>query len=96
MDILISAAAPSRAGVDVAVVVDGVDDIVEISKGKIIEQKNILSGLGHVEGAAKLEDDIILIHNLEKCLSMQEEKMLNTAIEDQKKLKTRKRRGKEQ
>lgn len=80
----------------VAIVVDDVVDIVEISKEKIIEQENILSGLNHVEGAAKLEDNIIIIHNLEKCLSAEEENVLDIVIENEKNKKSRKQRGKSQ
>ncbi len=78
----------------IAIMVDDVEDIVEIAKNKIVEQENILPGLDHIDGAAKVEDDLILIQDIEKCLSVQEEQMLNKAIEKQKLNKVGKKRGK--
>ncbi len=77
-----------------AIMVDDVEDIVEIESNKIIQQENILPGLEYIEGAAKIEDDVIIIHDLEKCLSVQEEQMLHEAIEIQGKHKVGKKRGK--
>ncbi|MBN2030898.1 purine-binding chemotaxis protein CheW [bacterium] len=79
----------------VAIMVDDVEDIVEIAKNKIIEQEKILPGLDHIEGAAKIENDVIIIHDLEKCLSMDEELMLNKAIDNKKnkRLGERERKG---
>jgi purine-binding chemotaxis protein CheW len=49
----------------VALFVDKVDGIIEISEEKIINSENIVPDLGYVEGIAKLEDGMILIYNLD-------------------------------
>ena len=77
----------------VAILVDRVTDIVEIPEQKIVEQKNILPGIKYVQGVVKLGDDIVLINNLEKFLSIREKRMLKQAIAKQSKGK--KSRGKD-
>jgi len=66
----------------VALLVDSVSDVIEISEEKIIAGENILPGLEYVEGVVKTEDGMILIHDLEQFLSFQEEKVLHEAMEE--------------
>jgi purine-binding chemotaxis protein CheW len=66
----------------VALLVDSVSDVIEISEEKIIAGEKILPGLEYVEGVLKTEDGMILIHDLEQFLSLQEEKALHEAIEE--------------
>ncbi|MCK9392243.1 MAG: chemotaxis protein CheW [Syntrophales bacterium] len=66
----------------VALLVDSVDDVIEISGEKIVASENILPGLDYIEGVAKTEDGMVLIHDLEQFLSLQEEKALNEAMEE--------------
>jgi purine-binding chemotaxis protein CheW len=66
----------------VALLVDSVSDVIEISEEKIIAGENILPGLEYVEGVVKTEDGMILIHDLEQFLSLQEEKALHEAMEE--------------
>jgi len=66
----------------VALLVDSVNDIIEISEEKIIASENILPGLDYIEGVVKTEDGMVLIHDLEQFLSLQEEKALNEAMEE--------------
>ena len=66
----------------VALLVDSVDDVIEISEEKIIAGENILPGMEYVEGVVKTEDGMILIHDLEQFLSLQEEKALHEAMEE--------------
>jgi purine-binding chemotaxis protein CheW len=68
----------------VALLVDFVSDVVEISEEKIIAGEHILPGMEYVEGVVKTEDDMILIHDLEQFLSLQEEKALHESMEDLK------------
>jgi purine-binding chemotaxis protein CheW len=68
----------------VALLVDFVSDVVEISEEKIIAGEHILPGMEYVEGVVKTEDGMILIHDLEQFLSLQEEKALHEAMEDLK------------
>lgn len=63
----------------IALVADTVTGVLELSDDEIIGKEEILSDLEYVEGVVKLEDGMILIHDLEKFLSLEEEK----AISDQ-------------
>jgi len=65
----------------VALIVDSVDDVIEIPGEKIITAEQILPELEYVEGVMKTEDGIILIHDLERFLSLPEEKALDEAME---------------
>lgn len=56
----------------IALIIDNVDEIIEISADKIIDQKNVLPGIPHVDGILKLEGDIIYINDLSKLLSLEE------------------------
>jgi purine-binding chemotaxis protein CheW len=67
---------------NVALLVDFVNDVIEIPEEKIIAGENILPGLDYIEGVVKTEDGMILIHDLEQFLSLQEEKALNEAMEE--------------
>ena len=65
----------------VSLVVDEVDDVIDSSEREVIQADKITPGLENIEGVIKLEDDIILIYNLEKFLSLEEEAMLGRAME---------------
>ena len=66
----------------VALLVDSVSDVIDIPEEKIIAGEKILPGLEYVEGVVKTEDGMILIHDLEQFLSLQEEKALHEALEE--------------
>ena len=65
----------------IALVADTVTGVLELSDDEIIGKEEILSGLEYVEGVVKLEDGMILIHDLEKFLSLEEENSLDQALE---------------
>jgi purine-binding chemotaxis protein CheW len=65
----------------IALAVDSVTDIVESSPGQITGHRAILDGLQHVEGVMKLEDGMVLIHDLEHVLSTDEDMRLETAMQ---------------
>jgi purine-binding chemotaxis protein CheW len=65
----------------VALIVDSVNDVIEIPKEKIIAAKQILPELDYVEGVVKTESGMVLIHDIEKFLSLHEEKSLDEALE---------------
>ena len=65
----------------VALLVDSVDDVIEIPEEKIIAAEQILPELAYVEGVMKTEDGMILIHDLERFLSLHEETALDEALE---------------
>ncbi len=76
-DLLIIAHTSKRT---VALVVDTVNGIVERSEQEVIAAEKILPGMEYVEGVAKLEDGMILIHDLDTFLSLEEEKALDEVM----------------
>jgi len=64
-----------------ALIVDSVDDVVEAPRERIIAAEEILPELEYVEGVMKTEDGMVLIHDLERFLSLSEEKALDKAME---------------
>jgi purine-binding chemotaxis protein CheW len=65
----------------VALLVDSVNGVIEIPEEEIIAAEQILPNLEYVEGVVKNEDGMILIHDLERFLSLPEEKILDEALE---------------
>ena len=64
----------------VALVVDAVGGVVEGPGEEVIPVGRIVSGTEYVDGVVKLSDGLILIHDLEKFLSLEEEKKLGKAL----------------
>ncbi len=64
----------------VVLVVDTVSGIIEPAGEKLISSENITPGLEHVDGVIKLEDGLILIHDLDKFFSLEEEKKLVNSL----------------
>jgi purine-binding chemotaxis protein CheW len=71
-------AAPSAR--KLALVVDTVTGITELDGARVVEREEIVPKLEHVQGVAKVGDDLILIHDLQRCLSLQEESQLDEAL----------------
>jgi purine-binding chemotaxis protein CheW len=65
----------------VALALDAVTGIVEGSAQAVITAEEILPGLEYVEGVIKLEDGLILIHDLDTLLSLEEEQTLAAALQ---------------
>jgi purine-binding chemotaxis protein CheW len=65
----------------IALITDSVNDVIEIPEEKIIAAEQILPELEYVEGVAKTEGGMVLIHDLEKFLFRHEEKALDEALE---------------
>jgi len=57
--------------------VDLVKGLVEYPEAEIVVPERIVPGMEYVEGVLKLPDGLIFIHDLEKFLSLEEEKILN-------------------
>jgi len=64
----------------IALVADAVHDVIGFAQ-VLIETENILPGLEYVEGVVKLTDGLILIHDLDRFLSLEEESSLDLALE---------------
>jgi len=64
-----------------ALMVDSVSDIIiSRTKEEIIKATKILPEIKYVEGILKLKEGMILIHNLDKFLSLEEEKELENSL----------------
>lgn len=64
----------------VALVADEVSGVIERSEQEIISAEKIVPGMEYIEGVVKLEDRMILIHDIDKFLSLGEEKAINKAM----------------
>jgi len=67
----------------VALVAVAVLDVIACSAQSLIAVENIVPGIEYVEGVVKLTDGLILIHDLDKFLSLEEESFLDRALENQ-------------
>lgn len=76
-DQLIIAHTPSRP---VALIVEAVSGVVERREQEIVAVEKILPGLEYIEGIVKFKDGMILIHDLNKFLSLDEERTLSEAM----------------
>ena len=65
----------------VVIVVDTVEDVIESQENNTIAAENILPNIDYVEGILKIDDSLILIHDLDKFLLLEEEDALNAAME---------------
>lgn len=68
------------AGKSVGIVVDAVSDIMEYPEKDIVNADKIVPGMEYIYGVAKLDDNMILIHNIDKFLSPGEENKLDEAM----------------
>ncbi len=64
----------------VALLVEAVTGVLQAPEEKVIAAGAVLPGTEYVEGLLKLEDGIILIHDLETFLSLEEEQALDAAL----------------
>jgi purine-binding chemotaxis protein CheW len=78
-DQLIIAETPARP---VALLADRVDTVIEIDKQDIIKAGQIVPRTEYVEGVVKLAEGLLLIHDLAKFLSLDEETVLNEALKE--------------
>lgn len=66
----------------VALVVDTVTGVIEPAQEKLAPAEKITPGIELIDGVIKLEDGMILIHNLDRFLSLEEETVLDYALEE--------------
>jgi purine-binding chemotaxis protein CheW len=66
----------------VALLVDAVTAVLDYSVQEAVTAQDVLPDLQYVEGLVKLEDGLILIHDLDSFLSLDEETALDRAMED--------------
>jgi len=65
----------------VALVVDAVTGVLEYSAREVVGARDIVPGTEYVEGVVKLADGLVLIHDLDRFLSLDEVTALDRAIE---------------
>lgn len=66
----------------VALVADAVLDVIACPAQSLIAAEEVLPDIEYVEGVVKLADGLILIHDLDKFLSLEEENFLAQALEN--------------
>jgi purine-binding chemotaxis protein CheW len=64
----------------IALVVDSATEVVSYLPDSIVAAEQILPGMEYIQGVAKFPDGLILIHDLEKFLSLDEEQSLEVAL----------------
>ena len=64
----------------VALLADTVSGVLENLEHKGTAMERILPRIEYVEGVAELEDGLVLVHDLDKFLSLEEEQALNDAV----------------
>jgi purine-binding chemotaxis protein CheW len=66
----------------VALVADSVDGVMEIDGEEIIRTDLVLPKTEYVEGVVKLDDGLLLIHDLDRFLSLSEEEALLGSLQE--------------
>jgi len=68
------------AGRPVALVIDEAQGVIEHPAAEVINSAQIVPGMGQVQGVVKLVDGLVLIHDLENFLSLEEASALDEAM----------------
>lgn len=66
----------------IALAVDVVSSVVERFKEEIIPSKKVLSDIEYIAGIIRLEDGLILVHDLHQLLSLEEVEGLENAMKE--------------
>jgi len=64
---------------------DSVTGVLESFGKEIITSEKILPEMEYIEGILKFEDGMVLIHDLDRFLSLKEEKLLDKVMQNEKK-----------
>jgi purine-binding chemotaxis protein CheW len=64
----------------VALIADSVDGVIFRSREEVVSPEHIAPGITYIDGVAKLEDGLLLIHDLDKFLSLEEKNALDCAL----------------
>jgi purine-binding chemotaxis protein CheW len=68
------------SGRTVAILADSISSVVEVPSAEITTISEVLPQIEHVAGVAKLGDGMILIHDLDRFLSLEEEQALDEVL----------------
>lgn len=66
----------------VALVVDESEGVLERPQADIVASTRIVQGLEHFPGVVRLDDELVLIHDLERFLSLNEARALDEAMDE--------------
>ena len=66
----------------VALPADDVAGVMACPKERIVEAEKVVAGMAFVEGIVKIDEGMILIHDLDTFLSLDEENRLNDALKE--------------
>lgn len=66
----------------VALSADAVEGVIEISEREVTAAADILPALEYLDGVVKLGDGMLLIHDLDRFLSLEEESGLDEALSE--------------
>jgi len=66
----------------IGIVVNSVIGLIESAEEKIVTSEAIVPGIDYVEGVVKLEDGLLIIHDIEKFLSIEEEGAIDNAVKE--------------
>ena len=66
----------------VALVIDEVHGVIEHEPSAVVAADGMVPGLEQFQGVVKLDDGLVLIHDLEKFLSLDEAHALDAAMEE--------------
>jgi purine-binding chemotaxis protein CheW len=64
----------------VVLVVDSVEGVYDFEQDQVVDAEEVFPYVDYISGVAKIETDIVLINDLEKFLSIDEEKILDQAL----------------
>lgn len=64
----------------VALIADSVMRVVEIAEERIVKPEHVLPTMEYVGGIMKLDDGLVVIHDLDKFLSLEEEQAIQKAL----------------
>lgn len=64
----------------VALVIDEAQGVIERPQSAVISSTQIVPGLDQIKGVIKLDDGLVLIHDLERFLSLDEARALDEAM----------------
>lgn len=66
----------------VVLLADDVTGVMACPRERIVEAEKVVSGMAFVEGIVKIDEGMILIHNLDTFLSLDEENRLDDALRE--------------
>jgi purine-binding chemotaxis protein CheW len=65
----------------VALVVDSIIGVLEFSAEEMVDAESIAPGLKHVQAITSFAGDVLLVHNLDRFLSLEEESRLHDLLD---------------